>query len=650
MICLLQMPGAALSGQGLTGYTFKLVNMVPNSNSGETEFDSETNIAVDPADPMRIVGSAFTPNATGALNRAPVYVSADGGNTWSLQNIVPSADGMTGDISIDYAGLSHTLYAGILRGGDFFHCMVLRSENPGSGVLMTTLLDRNAEQVDQPFVAATTVNDGMGSPQDRVFVGGNNYGQGLPFGGTGRTAEMMFSNAGTSAPPSGFATRVMEVRNTNWEDYPPIRTAVHNSGVVYSIFFQWISGGIPNGRGDVIVVRDDNFGTGATQFAALTDGSDNLAGRKVATNRLVPAFGGTALGGNRLVGSNMAIAVDPNDARNVFVAWCDRVGATDYTLHLRRSENSGDEWSEDLLTITNATNPSIAITAGGQVGFIYQQLTDNGANARWETHFRLAASITDTYTDDVLSSFLDSDLNAATISPALGDYLELQAVGNIFYAVIPASNRMDAANWPKGVPDYARNFNGATGVLRNNANTADVPFSVDPFFVRIAPQLVFDICQIRPEVCFGWLVDRICRFPPFPCLRCPGPPCLSCPFEINFEDIIREVIKEEKFQTKLATPYYHLMLDGYDPKSYTLSIVNEKHAAIPYQLNRTEKGYALSFRAPKANYDREKGLHGLKLSALPFDASAAKRGAEFSMRLAVSDYKFKEFNAQQRNM
>jgi hypothetical protein len=66
-----------------------VVNMIPNSLSGETNQDSEPTIAVNPANPLQIVGSAFTPDPTGA-GQAPLYISNDGGNTWLLNFIVPS--------------------------------------------------------------------------------------------------------------------------------------------------------------------------------------------------------------------------------------------------------------------------------------------------------------------------------------------------------------------------------------------------------------------------------------------------------------------------------------------------------------------------------------------------------------------------------
>src|SRR5438094_1545135 len=94
-----------------------VVNMIPKSLSGETHQDSEPTIAVNPANPLQIAGSAFTPDpARGPL--APIYVSLDGGYTWTLNSIVPGANRSTGtaDITVQFSKANHTLYAGILRG------------------------------------------------------------------------------------------------------------------------------------------------------------------------------------------------------------------------------------------------------------------------------------------------------------------------------------------------------------------------------------------------------------------------------------------------------------------------------------------------------------------------------------------------------
>ena len=90
-----------------------VVNMIPNIFSGEQNQDSEPNLAIDPADPRRIAGSAFTPDPLGGAN-APIFVvdrrRPDVGRS---RPIVPSTGrpAATGDISVAY-GHEDRLYAG----------------------------------------------------------------------------------------------------------------------------------------------------------------------------------------------------------------------------------------------------------------------------------------------------------------------------------------------------------------------------------------------------------------------------------------------------------------------------------------------------------------------------------------------------------
>ena len=65
------------------GLVVLLVNMIPRSLSGEAHQDSEPTIAVNPANPLQIAASAFTPDPLKG-SFSPIYISSDGGNTWTL--------------------------------------------------------------------------------------------------------------------------------------------------------------------------------------------------------------------------------------------------------------------------------------------------------------------------------------------------------------------------------------------------------------------------------------------------------------------------------------------------------------------------------------------------------------------------------------
>jgi hypothetical protein len=223
-----------------------VVNMIPFAQSAETGQDSEPNLSVNPNNAQQIAGSAFTLNPTGATTTAPIFVSINGGATWTMNNIVPSGNGMTGDITLRFGGTTNFLYTGTLRGGSGLTLNLLRTSNFTSSTLMTLLSSRGS--VDQPFVQAATF-----SGADRVYVGDNDFN--AP---SGRTATVDRTLSGTAASPTFTSLRI-ETRNTCSQDGPPIRPAIHSDGTVYGIFYRFRAPSCSSPfTTDVVVVRDDN--------------------------------------------------------------------------------------------------------------------------------------------------------------------------------------------------------------------------------------------------------------------------------------------------------------------------------------------------------------------------------------------------------
>jgi len=223
-----------------------VVNMIPFAQSAETWQDSEPNLAVNPANAQQIAGSAFTINPTGATTSAPIYVSTNGGSTWTMNNIVPSGNGWTGDITLRFGGTSNVLYTGILLGGAGLTLNILRTTNFAAATPMTLLRSRGS--VDQPYVQAITF-----SGADRVYVGNNDFGA-----AGGRTATVDRTLSGTVASPA-FSSLRIETRATCSQDAPPIRPAIHADGTAYAIFYRWRAPTCSSPyTTDVVVVRDDN--------------------------------------------------------------------------------------------------------------------------------------------------------------------------------------------------------------------------------------------------------------------------------------------------------------------------------------------------------------------------------------------------------
>jgi hypothetical protein len=469
-----------------------VVNMIPNDRSGESNQDSEPNITVDPADPRRIAGSAFTPNLAANPN-APIYVSTDGGNTWALASIVPSQDALvgTGDITLRFAA-SGTLYSGILRRPSAaLRLNILRSPNFTSGTVMAVLVDRTtpAGSPDQPWVEARTGLGGAGAGLDRVYVGSNDRPgpAGAPAGRTATVDRSLDGVGATPPPPANFTINRVETRATTWfppfgpQDTPPVRPAAHPDGTVYAVFCAPRSTtGTSTLVCDIVVVRDDNPGGGAA-FANLTDASDGLAGRLVRTGLNVPWF--TFMGQERL-GPNLAIAVDPRNSSNVYIAWADLTAGSNLTLHVIRSTDRGATWStNDLRTVTNATNVGLALNVRGRVGLLYQQLTGTAPNQRWVTHLELTSNDWATAATDFVLATTPSAAPAAMFDPYIGDYANLVAHGKDFYGIFSANNTPNNANFPNGVT-YQRNANFGTQTLFAVDGTTVVPASMDPFFVK----------------------------------------------------------------------------------------------------------------------------------------------------------------------
>lgn len=448
-----------------------VVNMIPNSLSGETNRDSEANVSASGADANLICATAFTPDPA-LSGTGPVFVSTDGGLTWALNVILPGGNS-TSDVTLRFAGASNTVYAGTLRSGTTTMDVLRKTDVTAAGA-MTTLLSRAGE--DQPYVAA--IRTLSGGPQlDKVFIAHNDTGA----AGSNSASSETSQDAETAAAPAGFVEQFLDAGAPVSQDGPSVRTAVHPIGRVYAGFFRYTSlGPGPSTRNrDVVVVRDDNWASGAAPFTAITDPVTGLAGVNVATSSSADF---NFLLGTQRTGSQMAIAVDPRDWQIVWLAWCDGIPTSSYTVHLRRSIDGGQTWSADLATAVPATCPGVAVNVHGKVAFTYQQLVNPGTGNRWQTHLVMSADAFATpATDLIIADVPDTNGTYVGTNP-IGDYMGLVARGKNFYGAFAANNTPDNANFPNGVV-YQRNADFATHEILDLANNP-IGDSIDPFFFK----------------------------------------------------------------------------------------------------------------------------------------------------------------------
>src|SRR6266487_2038286 len=172
----------------------RVVDMIPASLSGETWQDAEPFLTTFASNPNILAASAFTPNPGGpASTTAPIYVTGDSGNTWSLRNTLPS-NVQTADIT-HAPGEPPALYATILSTPS-----IALKDLETNDVLSATAMTQDATRpnVDQPFVRAIRA-----ASTDRLYVGINDFA--AP---NGRTATVFFFlNAGSPLTLRSFPTR-----------------------------------------------------------------------------------------------------------------------------------------------------------------------------------------------------------------------------------------------------------------------------------------------------------------------------------------------------------------------------------------------------------------------------------------------------------
>jgi hypothetical protein len=464
-----------------------IVNMVNNAQSDEAHQDSEPNLTVNLANPRELAGTAFTPDPASGPD-APIYTSVDGGNTWSLNPIVPGGNNITGtyDITLRFAWTTNNLYladiSSAARPPDYWPGMlldVLRTPSylrPAEAVILEEYLDG-----DQPFIQAATVPAGPDAGKDRIYVGYNDPSA------APRTASLDVCLDAAAASPV-FTTVRLEHRDTSGQNGPQVRPAIHPDGTVYAAYYGWraTTGSFPLNtlvvtNADLVLVRDDDWGQGPNPFTALVDGGDGVIGQLVVSGISFPfELTGNTLGQQRVDG-DISIAVDPGNSSTVYLAWAD-TQPVGYTLHLRRSTDRGVTWSPDLLTIENATNSSLAVTSQGIIGLLYQQLEPGGG--RWNTHLMQSPDEV-AWHDDLLAT-TPADIPVRQFDPYLGDYAYLTAADQTFYGIFCANNTPDPANFPNGVV-YQRNHDFTTRTLLGTDGSTKIAPSIDPFFFTVVP-------------------------------------------------------------------------------------------------------------------------------------------------------------------
>ncbi|MEP7011863.1 MAG: hypothetical protein ABJC13_16185 [Acidobacteriota bacterium] len=484
---------SVLGSRSAAAQKITVVDMIPNSMSDDQNEQSEPNLAVDPATPSKMAASAFIINPK-KPNKGSIFLSNNGGVSWSLQPILPGSTSFCTtsfcDITLRFGGTSGKLYVSALTAkpdnstnppGDLMAYQINRFDDVFGNPVPILLEQRTGvipDCPDQPYVQATTTLGGEGADLDRVFVGVND----ARVTRAPQTATVDVNpNAGAASPAMNLEQEIEASMPPNppGRDGSAVRTAFHASGVVYAAFYSPTS----NSKANIVVVRDDNWGTSAPPFSDLVGGS----GVSVVAGTAYSG-GGTTLAKQRVGRSQISIAVDPNDVNSVWLVWGD-ASVAPITLRLRHSKDGGKTWDDkDLWTLSFATNPALAVNSLGQVGLLYQAVDQLGL---WETRVEISGDGFATPPVPLVLSIADSSSIAFGAKNFIGDYDHMMAIGKDFFGVFSAINNPS----PMGFPDVDdlifQREHDAQKLYKTAAHDFSIPFSIDPFF--------FHVEMVKPE-------------------------------------------------------------------------------------------------------------------------------------------------------
>jgi hypothetical protein len=335
----------------------RLVDIIPLSDSSETNDNSEPSVAVDPVNTNELVAGAFAVFSGGVII-SPYFTSIDGGTTWRPygdlshddKSLAWSQDGST-LFTTTLVGVTSTTaeintYSGTISGSDFGS--PINTFNPG-------------RDLDQPWIRT--------GPSDHVYVAYND----ITSTGVDTARVLVSSNGGvtyTSAALDRLSGSIVQ-------DAPAVRLAV-NGATVYGAFTRWTSELDQNTSGtevrynaDVYVVRSDSGG--ADGFSALGSGGLGVKVDSPVSWDADKTDGSLTLGRNR-TGAPLAIAVDPTNANHVVIAYGTAPGASidsgEVGLIVQESFDGGADWTQKFATPVTSGGIKSSLPAGsGTVTF-----------------------------------------------------------------------------------------------------------------------------------------------------------------------------------------------------------------------------------------------------------------------------------------
>lgn len=431
-------------------------NTDPNLTNTDKFNDTEPSIALNPATcverlPLRdprgcreIVLLAFSGGWGGQGSFAPLWLSTDGGATWTKEFTIPvppdapGASGCPCDQTPDYGRSNQMSAAFLTSSSSGANVYSGTTSNPHdstqwnwwtSGGVAQQTNSYGFNNADQPWLQVNRDPDNQ--EQNDVYVDYDDF-SGAP--------DMRVAVAYGTDPPN-FTTDSLEGFSTGGIN-PGHRLAVdHRNGAVYSLFQQCVGTcNLEHNPKTINYVVNRSLDGGLTW---LLNGSPS--GIVVATGQSTqprPKFGTV----NALLGGVDHLAVDPSTG-DVYVVYGNRDPNTGNNrlsiVRLTDDGKGGLNIGEPFFVAgqVQAALPSVAVAKDirGGVGVLYDTFDgiDGGSGYPiFSAHLAISVDHGMTFHDVTLETFLSPATdNGNARQRVLGDYHQLKSMGNGFYGV-----------------------------------------------------------------------------------------------------------------------------------------------------------------------------------------------------------------------
>ncbi len=419
-------------------------NTNANLTNTDTANDGEVSIAVNPADPDEIVIAAFSGGWGGGAANAIIYHSLDGGLTWSQQGVPPpNGIPVTGpnDWTWDF-GRNDDVSATVLNNSDVITGTTLDATTPASwqwndvlGVTQITNIGDPGSigNADQPWVLVN--RDTAVANQDNVYVAYDDFSNSDGVDGVDMQVAVSFGLI-----PPNFTTDV-QVGNSQGAVNPGLRMAEDpRTGFMWALFGRNPAAGAGGSKNMNYMLNRSTDG-GATW--GLNGSPFGIVIANADSTQPQPKFGTV----NALLGGVHHAAVDPTTG-DLYYVYGNRDSVTgNNRLAVRRVFSDGlggvTVGGENFVTgQVQAAIPVAGVTDNGTLGIFYY--TFDGFSSDdfpiFTAYLALSEDQGVSFTQHTLVTFLSSAQDTgAPRQRVLGDYHQMQVIGNCFYAGFTAN-------------------------------------------------------------------------------------------------------------------------------------------------------------------------------------------------------------------